>query len=261
MQSAEIKKYYSTQSPRSKISAAFAAGFPADPLEIMKQVRKSLIHPCENPAYFFHSNWPWFSNAANIEHELKTQKIVAAKCREFAMLSVAVMRAKGIPARSRCGFATYFDPGVFEDHWVVEYYDKGAWRLADAQTLRLKLSAGEFINGGTAWQLVRKHGFDPKLFGFTGNDKMLGLYYAAANLIRDVGGLVKDELEYLEENDLMWEGHKLSAPELARLDVIAELVSKEDLGGLESVFAEMRPGIKLVPWAEKEYGHLWRAGK
>ncbi|MDR0319521.1 MAG: transglutaminase domain-containing protein [Rickettsiales bacterium] len=257
----DIKKYYSEHSPRSEISDKFAAGFPANPLEIMKQVRKSLIHPCENPAYFFSSNWPWFSNMANLERELATQKIVAAKCREFAMLSAAVMRAKGIPARSRCGFATYFDAGIYEDHWVAEYYDKGAWHLADAQTLRLELAPGEFINGGIAWQLVRKYGFDPKLFGFTGNCKSLGLHYAAANMIRDLGGLVKDELEYLEENDLMCEDHKLSASELAGLDAIAELILGQDTEKMESAFAAMRPDIKLVPWAEKEYGDLWRAGK
>jgi NADH-quinone oxidoreductase subunit H len=44
-----------------------------------------------------------------------------------------MLRAKGVPARSRCGFGAYFTPGFYEDHWVAEFFDGSRWRLADAQ--------------------------------------------------------------------------------------------------------------------------------
>jgi hypothetical protein len=47
---------------------------------------------------------------------------VVGTCRHFAVLSVALLRAKGIPARARCGFATYFQPGLALDHWIAEYW-------------------------------------------------------------------------------------------------------------------------------------------
>src|SRR5690349_12703050 len=39
---------------------------------------------------------------------------IATNCRGFSVLSVALFRAGGVPARARCGFATYFTPGWYE---------------------------------------------------------------------------------------------------------------------------------------------------
>ena len=37
-------------------------------------------------------------------------------CRHFMVLLLAILRAKRIPVRGRCGFGAYFNPGYFEDH-------------------------------------------------------------------------------------------------------------------------------------------------
>ena len=42
-------------------------------------------------------------------------------CRDFALMLCSFLRCKGIPARLRCGFATYLGNG-WEDHWVCEYW-------------------------------------------------------------------------------------------------------------------------------------------
>ncbi len=65
----------------------------------------------------------------------KPERRVLQRCNSFALMLVTVLRAKGVPARSRCGFAAYFNPPNFEDHWVCEYWDAQdrRWRLADAQ--------------------------------------------------------------------------------------------------------------------------------
>ena len=44
-------------------------------------------------------------------------------CRHFATLLSALLRDQGLPARARCGFATYLNPGTYEDHWLCEYWD------------------------------------------------------------------------------------------------------------------------------------------
>ncbi|HEX9468649.1 MAG TPA: transglutaminase-like domain-containing protein [Bradyrhizobium sp.] len=56
-------------------------------------------------------------------------------CRHFAVLLVAMLRAKGIAARVRCGFGSYFNPGYFEDHVVCEIWNAAErrWLLADPQ--------------------------------------------------------------------------------------------------------------------------------
>jgi Transglutaminase-like superfamily len=47
---------------------------------------------------------------------------VVGVCRHFTLVTVAALRARGVPARARCGFATYFERGAFIDHWVAEYW-------------------------------------------------------------------------------------------------------------------------------------------
>src|SRR5262249_32072952 len=54
-------------------------------------------------------------------------------CAGFARLATSVFRVHALAARCRCGFATYFNPGHLEDHWVCEYWDGAAWHLLDAQ--------------------------------------------------------------------------------------------------------------------------------
>lgn len=52
-------------------------------------------------------------------------------CRDRALLAVAVLRQHGVPARSRVGFADYFEPGWHHDHVVAEGHDGRRWRRFD----------------------------------------------------------------------------------------------------------------------------------
>ena len=54
-------------------------------------------------------------------------------CRDFALVTVAALRARGVAARTRVGFASYLHPGFGTDHVVVEYWDGGRWVWADTQ--------------------------------------------------------------------------------------------------------------------------------
>jgi len=56
-------------------------------------------------------------------------------CRDFSVVAAALCREAGIPARARCGFASYFEEGKYIDHWVLEYWngDKKKWIMVDAQ--------------------------------------------------------------------------------------------------------------------------------
>jgi hypothetical protein len=44
-------------------------------------------------------------------------------CRHFSTMRCAILREQEVPARARCGFGAYFNPGKFEDHWVCEYWN------------------------------------------------------------------------------------------------------------------------------------------
>jgi len=123
----------------------------------------------------------------------------ASNCRGFTVLTVAMLRAKGVPARSRCGFGAYFTDGWFEDHWVAEYWraDQRRWVRVDAQIDAvqrklfgiefdpLDLPPGAFLTGGEAWQLIRAGKADPDRFGLSSIPES-GDWWIAANLMRDV---------------------------------------------------------------------------
>jgi hypothetical protein len=130
---------------------------------------------------------------------------IAANCRGFSVLAVALFRARGVPARARCGFGAYFKPGWFEDHWVVEYFDGGRWKLLDAQidgVQREHLAIGfdlrdvprdQFVIAGDAWTRTRQGLADPDRFGLTAIGEA-GAWWIAANLMRDAAALDNVEL-------------------------------------------------------------------
>jgi Transglutaminase-like superfamily len=63
------------------------------------------------------------------------ERRLAGRCHHFTVMLLSMMRAKDIPARARCGFGAYFNPGYYEDHWVAEYWNSVVqrWVLVDPQ--------------------------------------------------------------------------------------------------------------------------------
>jgi Transglutaminase-like superfamily len=54
-------------------------------------------------------------------------------CRHYALFACSAFRRHGVPARVRVGFANYFEPGFYDDHWITEYWDGAGWRLMDSE--------------------------------------------------------------------------------------------------------------------------------
>ena len=131
------------------------------------------------------------------------EKRLVSNCRDITLLAVSVLRAQGRPARARCGFGTYFTPGHFEDHWIVELWDEGRWRQADFQIDEtmikylqipfdpLDLPAGAFVTGGEAWRMCRAGQADPGNFGIF---EFHGWDFVRGDLARDLLALRKVEV-------------------------------------------------------------------
>ena len=131
-----------------------------------------------------------------------TDQRVVGTCRHFALVSTAFLRAKGIAARCRCGFAAYFQPGLHVDHWVTEYWDEASqrWVRIDSEILGFglldrsdDLAPGEFLTGGEAWQAYRNGNQDAMAFGVHGTQNW-GPAEIVGNLIRDLAALNKVEM-------------------------------------------------------------------
>jgi Transglutaminase-like superfamily len=128
-------------------------------------------------------------------------------CRHFTVLMTAMLRAQGTPARARCGFGGYFGSGMFEDHWVCEYWHAGQhrWILVDAQIdgrqrdwFPIDFDATDvprdrFLIAGQAWARCRSGAADPGRFGLSLANEA-GDWWIAGNLMRDAAALRNVEL-------------------------------------------------------------------
>ncbi|HYD09889.1 MAG TPA: hypothetical protein VEA78_07290 [Acidimicrobiales bacterium] len=170
------------------------------------------------------------------------ERRVGARCHAFSRMTVALLRAGGVPARARCGFGAYFRPGWFEDHWVAEHWDAslGAWRLVDAQldeTWRtmigftsdpLALTAEQFVSGGHAWQAWRRGELDAGRCGLSAIEEH-GAHWVAGNLRLDLASLNKVEMLPWDVWGAGWEpGTEPPAALLELFDSVAELTVDPD---------------------------------
>lgn len=170
------------------------------------------------------------------------EKRLVGICHHFMLLSLAILRHHGVPARGRGGFGAYFNPGKFEDHWVCEYWkaDASRWALLDSQfddvfvrNLAIRhdihdVPRGQFLTASDAWHKCRSGELNPELFGIEFS-QLRGLWFIAGSLIRDLATLNGCEV-------LPWDvwgaqpapNTTLSDAELDFFDEIASLTADPD---------------------------------
>ena len=163
-------------------------------------------------------------------------------CRHFEVLLVTFLRANHIPARVRRGFGTYFDPRMAVDHEITEYWDakRSRWVRVDAQldevqrrVLKidfdpLAVPEDRFIIPAIAWQDCRAGRADPSKFGIF---ELNGLWFIAANLVREIAWLNKREmLPWDVWGAMPKQGQTLAKEELGFFDRLATLTRDPDAG-------------------------------
>jgi hypothetical protein len=178
-------------------------------------------------------------------------------CRHFSVFGTALFRRAGIPARARVGFGAYFNPGTFEDHWVVEYWNGTDWQLLDAQiddkqraALRLdfdprNVPRNRFVIAGDAWRQCRGGKADPKAFGIF---EMRGLWFIAGNVMRDFAALNNEEmLPWDVWGPMIMSDDLLTDDKLVLFDRLAELALDPDRRFADIRALYERDGALRVP--------------
>ncbi len=260
-------EFYATPGPLTEpgAMAALLNGLPRDVGDLVRVVQGLLVHVFWARRYGLELDEARSSEVQIRPLSAKLERIVeldprplteprdpdkrlVGNCRDFTLLLVGLLRHQGVPARARCGFGRYFEPGHYEDHWVGEYWNaaQGRWVLTDAQMDALQsdvlhlpfdpldVPRDQFITGGHAWQLCRAGQADPQTFGI---HDMSGLWFVRGNLVRDVAALNKMELLPWDSWGLVYvEGgdEALSAADLAALDEMAAL-SGGDAAGFDPI--------------------------
>lgn len=276
-------EFYRAQSAASDPGGeAVFAGLPADPRVLAETVRGMLIHREETALFGYELPRDRKDKEAEtryaadilavarglcdapLDRPRRPEQRFAGTCRDFALLLCSALREKGVPARVRGGYATYFTPGFHDDHWVTEFWDAGAgdgagpgrWRLADAQVAAPELIEAhridfdpfdvprdKFVVAGRAWRDCRSGAADPETFG-VGVLGLQGWWFIQHNLVVDLAMLNSSEV-------LVWDSwglgdpplgqplDALSADELALLDEVAELsAAGGPFGAIRALYEE-----------------------
>ncbi|WP_433160340.1 transglutaminase-like domain-containing protein [Kribbella sp. CA-247076] len=157
-------------------------------------------------------------------------------CRDFTLLTVGALRHKGIPARSRIGFADYFQGGYNHDHVVVEYWNGDRWVMLDAQLDPAgdhpfdvhDIPRGPFRSAAEVWLGIRAGDLDADVFGIDPGSPIGGGWFVRNYVHYQHAHLQGDEL-------LLWDNWGPMSPTLDGADVnltdeIATLLVASDNG-------------------------------
>lgn len=198
-------------------SAQLLVGFDADPPAVARVVRDLVIQPWDAQrlglpaARLEEKNLRSAKALLGVLGSLDRRPLIEGRdpqcrvvgtCRHFALLSCALLRHQAVAARVRCGFATYFQPGVALDHWICEYRDSlsSRWVRVDAEVMDRgvverpeDLKPGSFLSGGEAWSAYRAGEVDPSTFGVHGTQNW-GANEIRGNVIKDLAALNKVEM-------------------------------------------------------------------
>ena len=165
-------------------------------------------------------------------------KRITVSCRQASVLFSAILKAKGIPCRSRAGFMDFGNTGdSYMEHWVNEYWDfnENRWVLVDADGYyeyeqrfgysQFDLPRRKFVTASEAWIGLRKNTLNKKLDVFSPNP----LEGVCEYLFMDFHALMNNEIFYSYQPLYLRGGiHTLSESELDELDRLAGLLSEPD---------------------------------
>ncbi len=180
-------------------------------------------------------------------HRRVEDKIVVC-CRYVSVLMSAILKAKGIPCRSRAGFAPYLIKDESWDHWINQYWDYKCkrWITFDADAFFNKNELGfdqydipenKFDWPAQVWLQIRDGSIDGKRFIFADADRTNSLKAVLRYLFYDFHAIMNNELTFSFQPwffDNKFE--QLSRQDFLEIDELAKLMLDVDGNFKELVY-------------------------
>jgi hypothetical protein len=163
---------------------------------------------------------------------------VAGCCRDHSLFVVGALRERGVPARNRVGFASYFTADYHHDHVVVEYHNGQRWIRMDPELAGevhaganwrfnprdLPVGAGApFETAAEAWRGYRLGRHDASSYGVLPGSDFAGPDLVRSYVIFEVAHRFGAEL-------LLWDSWGTDPVTDDEIDEVAELLVRADQG-------------------------------
>lgn len=170
----------------------------------------------------------------------KVEDKIVVTCRYVSVLMSAILKAKGIPARCRAGFAPYFKEGISMDHWINQYYSEatGRWITFDADGFyeeggmplsQYDMPVDSFDWVADAYLAVRRGKTEGRQYLYADGLGTCSLPALIRYLIYDFHALMNQELTYtFLPAYLDGRLEELTESELQELDELAEWLTDPD---------------------------------
>lgn len=161
---------------------------------------------------------------------------IVVTCRYVSVLMSAILKVKGIPARSRSGFAPYCFPGVSNDHWINQYWDtnENRWISFDADGFYNDLEFNQFdipdenFNwAAETWLGIRSGKIDGNKIVYASGFR--GLKAAIRAVFYDFHSLMNNEISYnFQPQYVSNKFELLTETDFAEIDELAKLLTEPD---------------------------------
>jgi len=170
--------------------------------------------------------------------ERQAENKIVVTCRYVSVLMSAILKAKGIPCRSRSGFAPYLKEGFSLDHWINQYWDREQtrWITFDADFFedgnlgfsQYDIPADKFDWAADTWLKIRENKTDGNIFLYAGGEKSLKAVIRA--VFYDFHALMNNEISYeFQPTYIAGKFDKLSEDDFKEIDTLAKLMVNNDV--------------------------------
>ncbi|MDV3427594.1 MAG: transglutaminase domain-containing protein [Bacillota bacterium] len=161
-------------------------------------------------------------------------------CRYVSVLMTAILKAKGIPCRSRAGFAPYFVEDASIDHWINQYWNESEnrWVTFDADGFfneeifgfnQYDIPDNKFNWAEDTWLNIRKGKTDGKYFLYADCLGTNSLKASIRQIFYDFHSLMNNEISYKFQPYYIDEKFEtLTEDDLIEIDVLAKLMQEPD---------------------------------
>lgn len=162
-------------------------------------------------------------------------------CRDFALLLVAVLRERGVPARIRIGFAAYFSPDFHHDHVVAEYWkeSEARWVMVDPELEEhypfntYDMPPSQFFSAAEVWRDYRAGKLEADTYGVAPDLPYKGDWFIRNHVLKELAALNKRELLLWDEWGEMSE--ELDG-DLDKIDQAAHVLLSRDDDAIRTFF-------------------------